>query len=42
MNQALALAMETGTAFSWTKTRKVQAGVYLTWSQNYFWSYLLK
>lgn len=31
---ALANAMESGTAFSWAGSRKVQAGVYLTHSQE--------
>lgn len=39
---ALIAAMDSGRAFSWLKSRDVQTGVYLKYTQQHFQTYMLK
>ena len=42
MRDSLTTAMDKQIPFSWVKNRKVQAGVYLVWSQEFFATYEIK
>ena len=42
MKDTLYIAMDKKVPFSWIKNHKVQAGVYLVWSQEFFSNYEMK